>query len=75
MHLSWRDLEELSRNGKLSWRQYVRHPHLLFCAKCREELKSHGADRSLIQNLKSAYARVEKLHTVMSSRSISRRPQ
>ena len=54
MHLSLRDFETLSREGEPSWRRYVHYPHLLFCAKCRKELKSYGEDRSLISDLKNA---------------------
>lgn len=68
MHLSWRDLEILSCDGKPSWRRYVRCPHLLFCAKCRKELKTHGEDRSLISDLKAAYVREEEIHMIMASR-------
>lgn len=75
MHLSWRDLEELSRSGKSAWRLYACNPHLLFCAKCRKELKSHVVDRSLILKLKAAYARDEKIHTMINSLSRTRRSQ
>lgn len=74
MHLSWRELETLSSDGTPSWRRYVRHPHLLFCAKCREELKSHAEDRALILNLKAAYARDEKIHTLRNRLERTRRP-
>lgn len=74
MHLSWRELEILSREVNLDWRRYVRCPHLLLCSKCRRELKSHGEDRSLILSLKSAYARDEMIHTMRSSRGQTRHP-
>lgn len=74
MHLSWRDLEILSCEGTPSWQRYVRYPHLLFCAKCRRELKAHGEDRSLISDLKAAYVREERIHTIRTSRGTSRRP-
>lgn len=73
MHLSWRDLERLSGEDGTSWRRFLRYPHLLFCAKCRGELKAHGEDRSLISGLKSAYAREEEIHMVMASRRASKR--
>ena len=73
MHLSWRDFEELSREGVSSWRRYVRFPHLLFCAKCRQELKSHDEDSPLISSLKAAYAREEKIHLIRTSREVSKR--
>ena len=72
MHLSLRDLEALSCEGVSSWRRYVHYPHLLFCAKCRKELKSYGEDRSLLSNLKNAYAREEKIHLIRTSRGRSR---
>ena len=74
MHLSWRELEILSCEVDLDWLRYVRYPHLLFCSKCRRELKSHGEDRSLILGLKSAYARDEMIHTMRSSRGRIGRP-
>lgn len=67
MHLSWRELEILSREVNQDWKRYVRYPHLLFCPECRRELKSHGEDRSLILSLKSAYTRDELIHTMRSS--------
>ena len=73
MHLSLQDFEALSCEGKPSWRRYVQYPHLLFCAKCRKELKSYGEDRSLISDLKNAYAREEKIHLIRASRRSSRR--
>ena len=73
MHLSLRDLEALSCEGESSWRRYVHYPHLLFCAKCRRELKSYGEDRSLISDIKNAYAREEKIHLIMASRGASKR--
>lgn len=73
MHLSWRELEILSCEVDLDWLRYVRYPHLLFCSRCRRELKSHGEDRSLILSLKSAYARDEMIHTMRSSRGQPRR--
>ena len=73
MHLSFRDFEDMSREGVPSWRRYVHHPHLLFCAKCRKELKSYGEDRSLISDIKNAYAREEKIHLIRASRGASRR--
>ena len=73
MHLSLRDFEALSCEGESSWRRYVRYPHLLFCAKCRRELKSYGEDRSLISDIKNAYAREEKIHLIRASRGASRR--
>lgn len=73
MHLSWRDLENLSREGKVSWRMYVRCPHLLFCSKCRRELRTHSEERALISNLKAAYVREEMIHTARTSRVTSRR--
>jgi len=73
MHLSLRDFESLSCDGEPSWRRYVRYPHLLFCAKCRKELKSYGEDRSLISDLKNAYAREEKIYLIRASRGASRR--
>ena len=73
MHLSLRDFETLSREGEPSWRRYVHYPHLLLCAKCRRELKSYGEDRSLISDLKNAYAREEKIHMIRASRGASTR--
>ena len=73
MHLSLRDLEALSREDAMSWRRYIHYPHLLFCAKCRQELKSYGEDRSLISDIKNAYAREEKIHLIRASRRASRR--
>ncbi len=73
MHLSLRDFEALSCGGEPSWRRYVRYPHLLFCAKCRMELKSYGEDRSLISDLKNAYAREENIHLTRASKVRSRR--
>ena len=71
MHLSLRDFEALSCEGVSSWRRYVQYPHLLFCAKCRKELKSYGEDRPLISDIKSAYAREEKIHLIRASRRAS----
>jgi len=73
MHFSWRDLETLSCEDMPSWRRYVRYPHLLFCAKCRKELKAHGEDRTLISNLKAAYAREERIHMIRTSRKVAGR--
>ena len=73
MHLSLRDFEALSCESGPSWRRYVHYPHLLFCAKCRRELKAYGEDRSLILDIKSAYAREEKIHLIRASRGASRR--
>jgi hypothetical protein len=73
VHLSLRDFEALSLEDGSSWRRYVRCPHLLFCAKCRKELKSYGEDRSLISDIKSAYAREEKIHLIRTSRRVSTR--
>jgi len=74
MHLSWQDLEVLSCVDMPSWRRYVRCPHLLFCAKCRQELKTHREDRLLLSDFKKAYARVEKIHAIMSSKGASTLP-
>lgn len=74
MHLSWRDFENLSCVDVPSWQRYARYPHLLFCAKCRKELKAHGEERTLISDLKAAYAREEKIHTTRASRGTSIRP-
>ena len=74
MHLSLRDFEVLSREGVSFWWRYVHYPHLLFCAKCRKELKSYGEDRLLISDVKNAYAREENIHLIRASRSASRRP-
>lgn len=73
MHLSWRDFESLSRGGEPAWRRYVRFPHLLFCAKCRRELKAHGDDAPLLTHLKTAYAREETIHLIRTSREVTRR--
>lgn len=73
MHLSWRDFESLSRGGGPTWRHYVRFPHLLFCAKCRSELKAHGEDGPLLTRLKAAYAREETIHLIRTSREVTRR--
>ena len=73
MHLSLRDFEALSCEGVPSWRRYVHYPHLLFCAKCRKELKSYGEDRALISDIKDAYAREEQIHLIRASRGASRR--
>lgn len=73
MHLSWRDFESLSHGGESSWRRYVRFPHLLFCAKCRRELKAHGEDGPLLESLKAAYAREETIRLIRTSREVSRR--
>ena len=71
MHLSLRDFESLLCLWESSWRRYVRCPHLLFCAKCRKELKAYRADRSLIYDLKNAYAREEQIHLIRASRKAS----
>ena len=71
MHLSLRDFEVLSCDGGPFWRRYVHCPHLLFCAKCRKELKAYGEDRSLISDLKNAYVREENIHLIRASRGIS----
>lgn len=73
MHLSLRDFEALSRQGDSFWRRYIHHPHLLFCAKCRKELKAYGEDRSLIADIKNAYAREEQIYLVRASRRATRR--
>ena len=71
MHLSLRDFETLPHDGKLSWRQYIRYPHLMLCPKCRKEYKEYREDRSLIADLKAAYARDEEIHSVMVSKGAS----
>ena len=73
MHFSLQDFETLWSEGGSSWLRYIHHPHLLFCAKCRMELKSYGEDRSLISDLKNAYVRDEKIHQIKVSRGASRR--
>ena len=71
MHLSLRDFEALSCEGEAFWLRYVHYPHLLFCAKCRKELKAYGEDRSLISDVKNAYVRAEKIHLIRTSRRAS----
>ena len=71
MHLSLRDFEALSGEVGPSWLRYVHSPHLLFCAKCRRELKSYGEDRSMIAGIRDAYAREENIHLIRSSRRTS----
>lgn len=72
MHLSLRDFEDISCGGVPFLRRYVRYPHLLFCAKCRKELKSYNEDRTLISDVKNAYAREETIHLIRASRMASR---
>lgn len=71
MHLSLRDFEALSCEGGAFWRRYVHYLHLLFCAKCRKELKAYDEDRSLILDVKNAYAREEKIHLIRASKRAS----
>ena len=74
MHLSWKDYEVLVRKGAVTWRDFVRYPHLLVCARCRQELKEHRASGALLNDFKAAYLRGEAVHAVMSStRGTSRR--
>ena len=73
MHLSLRDFEALTCGEATFWRRCARYPHLLFCAKCRSELKSYGEDRPLILGVKNAYAREEAIHLAVASRRTSGR--
>ena len=67
MHLSWKDYESLASQGAGTWRDFVRYPHLLVCARCRRELKEHRENRALLGDFKVAYLRGEAVHKVMMS--------
>ena len=73
MHLSWKDYESLAVRGAGTWRDFVRYPHLLVCARCRREVKEHRTDGTLLRDIKAAYLRGEEVHRVMVTKGGSRR--
>ena len=73
MHLSWKDYEALTARESGDWRDFVRYPHLLVCARCRREVKEYRINGTLLRDLKIAYLRDEEVRRVMVTRGGSLR--